>query len=72
MEDQRKRYLRKRWMVRSFESLLFILKECIARIAKIVVKLNKKIAVVSLYKDVDESLIKDTIEKLDFTVVGME
>ena len=36
------------------------------------VKLNKKIAVVSLYKDVDESLIKDTIEKLDFTVVGME
>ena len=29
MEDQRKRYLRKRWMVRSFESLLFILKECI-------------------------------------------
>lgn len=36
------------------------------------VKLNKKIAVVSLYKDVDESLIKDTIEKLDFTVVGIE
>lgn len=36
------------------------------------VNLNKKIAVVSLYQEVEESVIKETIEKLDFTVVGIE
>lgn len=36
------------------------------------VNLNKKTATVSLYKEIDENLIKETIEKLDFTVVSME
>lgn len=36
------------------------------------VNLSKKIAVVSLYQEVEESVIKETIEKLDFTVVGIE
>ncbi len=36
------------------------------------VNLEKKQAVVSLYKDVDCEIIKDVIEKLDFHVVSME
>ena len=36
------------------------------------VKLSKKIAEVSLYQDVEEELIRDTIERLDFEVVGIE
>ena len=36
------------------------------------VKLSKKIAEVFLYQDVDNDIIKDVIEKLDFEVTGME
>ena len=36
------------------------------------VKLSKKTAEVSLYQDVDEELIKSTIEKLDFDVTGID
>ncbi len=36
------------------------------------VKLSRKNAKVFLYKEVDENLIKETIEKLDFTVTGIE
>lgn len=36
------------------------------------VNLNKKIAVVSLYQKVEESVIRDTIEKLDFKVMSIE
>ena len=36
------------------------------------VKLSRKLAEVSLYKEVDEALIKNTIEKLDFEVTGIE
>lgn len=36
------------------------------------VKLSKNLAEVFLYEDVDQSVIKDTIEKLDFQVTGIE
>ena len=36
------------------------------------VNLNKKMAVVSIYKEIDDSVIKEVIEGLDFTVVSME
>ena len=36
------------------------------------VKLSKKTAEVFLYQDVDEELIKSTIEKLDFDVTGID
>ncbi len=36
------------------------------------VKLSRKTAKVMLYKETDEDLIKETIEKLDFTVTGIE
>lgn len=36
------------------------------------VNLNKKIAVVSIYKEINDSVIRDVIEGLDFTVVSME
>ena len=36
------------------------------------VNLNKKTAVVSIYKEMDDSVIRDMIEGLDFTVVSME
>ncbi len=36
------------------------------------VNLNKKTAVVSVYKEMDDSVIRDVIESLDFTVVSVE
>ena len=36
------------------------------------VNLNKKQAVVSIYRGIDDSVIRDVIEGLDFTVVSME
>ena len=36
------------------------------------VNLNKKQAVVSIYREIDDSVIRDVIEGLDFTVVSME
>ena len=36
------------------------------------VNLNKKTAVVSIYQVMDDSVIRDVIEGLDFTVVSME
>ena len=36
------------------------------------VNLNKKAAVVSIYKEMDDSVIRDVIEGLDFTVVSVE
>lgn len=36
------------------------------------VNLNKKQAVVSIYKEISDSVIRDVIEGLDFTVVSME
>ena len=36
------------------------------------VNLNKKAAAISVYKDVDDLEIQNTIEKLGYTVVSME
>ena len=36
------------------------------------VNLNKKQAVVSIYREIDDSVIRNVIEGLDFTVVSME
>ena len=36
------------------------------------VNLNKKTAVVSVYKEMDDSVIREVIESLDFTVVSVE
>ena len=36
------------------------------------VNLNKKTAVVSIYREINDSVIRDVIEGLDFTVVSME
>ena len=36
------------------------------------VNLNKKTAVVSIYKEIDDEVIRSIIEELDFTVVSME
>lgn len=36
------------------------------------VNLHKKEAIVSLYNDISSDTIKDVIEKLDFTVTGIE
>ena len=48
------------------------LRELVVHIDVAKVNLNKKQAVVSIYREIDDSVIRDVIEGLDFTVVSME